>query len=51
MKKSNRNTAPVMIWIEALWEQNFEKLEENMRQWGFAFENITNNDMYFNLLV
>jgi len=51
MKKSNRNTAPVLIGIEALWNDNFESLENNMQEWGFTFENITNNDMYFNLLV
>ena len=51
MKKSNRNTAPVMIGIEALWNQNFEAIEQNMQAWGFQFENITNNDLYFNLLV
>lgn len=51
MKKSNRNSAPVLIWIEALWNDNFENIESNMNVWGFTFENITNNDMYFNLLV
>jgi hypothetical protein len=51
MKKSNRNTAPVMIGIEALWNNNFEKIEQSMGEWWFSFENITNNDMYFNLLV
>lgn len=51
MKKSNRNTAPVLIGIEALWADNFESLERNMKEWWFTFENITNNDMYFNLLV
>lgn len=51
MKKSNRNTAPVLIWIEALWTDNFGQLEKNMNSWGFTFENITDNDMYFNLLV
>ncbi len=51
MKKSNRNSAPVLIWIEALWDDNFEIVETNMQKWGFTFENITDNDMYFNLLV
>lgn len=51
MKKSNRNTAPVLIGIEALWNENFEKIEKNMQEHGFAFENITQNDMYFNLLI
>lgn len=51
MKKSNRNSAPVLIWIEALWNENFDRVESNMCKWGFTFENITDNDMYFNLLV
>lgn len=51
MKKSNRNTAPVLIGIEALGQENFENIEKNMKEHGFSFENITNNDMYFNLLV
>lgn len=51
MKKSNRNTAPVLIGIEALGSSNFENIEKNMKEHGFSFENITNNDMYFNLLV
>jgi len=51
MKKSNRNTAPVLIGIEALGNDNFAAIEKNMKAGGFSFENITNNDMYFNLLV
>jgi threonine dehydratase len=51
MKKSNRNTAQVLIWLEALWADNFENIESLMQQWWFTFENITDNDMYFNLLV
>jgi len=51
MKKSNRNTAPVLIGIEALGKEDFENIEKKMQENGFSFENITNNDMYFNLLV
>lgn len=51
MKKSNRNTAPVLIGLEALGTDNFESIETQMSENGFSFENITNNDMYFNLLV
>lgn len=51
MKKSNRNTAPVLIGIEALGNNNFETIEKNMKEGWFQFENITNNDMYFNLLI
>ncbi|MCH8518168.1 threonine ammonia-lyase IlvA [Candidatus Gracilibacteria bacterium] len=51
MKKSNRNTAPVLIGIEALGKDNFLTIEHNMQENGFSFENITDNDMYFNLLV
>lgn len=51
MKKSNRSTAPVLIGIEALGVNNFISIEEKMKAWGFHFEDITNNDMYFNLLV
>lgn len=51
MKKSNRNTAPVLIGIEALGVENFSEIEKKMLEGGFQFENITNNDMYFNLLI
>lgn len=51
MKKSNRNTAPVLIAVEALWNDNFDSIEKRMWNGGFTFENITDNDMYFNLLV
>lgn len=51
MKKSNRDRAPVLIWIEALWQNNFETLEKNMQEHGFSYEDITENDMYFNLLI
>ena len=51
LKKSNRNSAPVLIWIEALWDENFWKIEASMTKWWFTFENITENEMYFNLLV
>ncbi len=51
MKKSNRDRAPVLIWIEALWQNNFEALEKNMQEHGFSYEDITENDMYFNLLI
>ncbi|MDA9129007.1 threonine ammonia-lyase IlvA [Candidatus Gracilibacteria bacterium] len=51
LKKSNRNTAPVLIGIEALGAENFGSLEDKMSEGGFTFEDITKNDMYFNLLV
>jgi len=31
MKKSNRNTAPVLIGIEALGNDNFENIEDAMK--------------------
>ncbi len=51
MKKSNKDRAPVLIGIEALWNANFEDIESSMRLWWFSFEDISHNDMYFNLLV
>ena len=51
LKKSNHNSAPVFMGIEALGNSNFEQIEKNMVQHWFQFEDITNNEMYFNLLV
>lgn len=51
LKKSNKNTAPVFIWIESNNKKNFEKIEEKMTKNWFKFKDITNDDIYFDLLV
>ena len=51
MKKSNRDNAPVFIGIEALGDPNFSSIESRMTDRGFRYEDVTDNDMYFNLLV
>jgi threonine dehydratase len=51
MKKSNKDRAPVLIWIECENKENFEKIEKKMTELGFKFEDITDNEIYFDLLI
>ena len=51
LKKSAKNTAPVFIWIKTDNPKNWKKIEENMLKSWFKFQDVTNNDLYFDLLV
>ena len=51
MKKSNKNRAPVLIWIETNKKENFEKITKTVKSMWFSYEDITENELYFNLLV
>jgi threonine dehydratase len=51
MKKSNKEKAPVLIWIETDKKENFETIENKMKELWFKYEDITNNEIYFDLLI
>jgi len=51
LKKSAKNTAPVFIWLKTNNPENWEKIEEKMTNLWFKYNDVTNNEMYFNLLV
>ena len=51
MKKSNKDKAPVLMWIETTQKENFEKIEEKMKLLWFKYEDITEHEMYFDLLI
>lgn len=51
LKKSNKNRAPVLIWIETSNRENWEKITEKMLNLGFKYQDITNDELYFDLLI
>ena len=51
LKKSAKNTAPVFIWLKTLNPKNWENIEKNMTKLWFKYNDVTDNEMYFNLLV
>lgn len=51
LKKSNKDKAPVLIWIETKEKKNFESIVKSMEQLGFKYQDITNDELYFDLLI
>ena len=51
LKKSNKNKAPVFIWIETNKKKNWEKITNKMEKMWFKYRDVTNDDLYFDLLV
>ncbi|MDQ7008755.1 MAG: threonine ammonia-lyase IlvA [Candidatus Gracilibacteria bacterium] len=51
LKKSAKNTAPVFIGLKTLNPKNWENIEKNMTKLGFKYNDVTNDEIYFNLLV
>lgn len=51
LKKSAKNTAPVFIWIKTNNKDNWWKIETNMTNLWFKYQDVTNNELYFDLLV
>ena len=51
LKKSAKNTAPVFIWIKTKDKKNWERIEKNMQNLGFKYKDVTNDELYFDLLV
>lgn len=51
LKKSNKERGPALVGIETSEKQNFVELSRKMKEKGISFEDITNNEIYFSLLV
>ena len=51
LKKSAKNSAPVFIGLKTENKNNWEKIEKKMTKLWFKYNDVTNNEMYFNLLV
>lgn len=51
LKKSAKNTAPVFMWIKSKNKNNFNDIEQCMENKWFKFTDVTNNQLYFDLLI
>lgn len=51
LKKSNKNQAPVFIWIETNDTNNWKTITKKMEEMWFRYRDVTNDDLYFDLLV
>ena len=51
LKKSNKNRAPVFIWIETDEKKNWEKITNKMNELWFKHRDVTEDELYFDLLV
>lgn len=51
LKKSARNTAPVFIWIRADNKKNWDTITNKMLKLWFKYKDVTNDKLYFDLLV
>ncbi len=51
LKKSAKSTAPVFIWIKTNNKKNWEHIYSRMEKLWFKYNDVTNDDLYFNLLV
>ena len=51
LKKSARNFGSVLIGIETNHAQNFERLTTNLQSAGFAYRDITNDDVLAQFLI
>lgn len=51
LKKSNKNKAPVFIWIETDDPKNWDRICKIMWDQGFRYTDITHDEIVFDLLV
>ena len=51
LKKSNKDKAPAVIWIESNNRNNFAEIFEKLKKIWINFEDITEHDMYYDLLI
>jgi len=51
MKKSSKQSWPALVWIETLHKENFNPFIEKMNSAWIKYEEITDNELYFDLLV
>jgi len=50
-KKVSRTSGPAVVGIECAAREDYDSLVERMKKHNFAFENLNNNQLLFNLLV
>ncbi len=51
IKKTNKETGPAVVGIETSAPNNFAILEKKWKKARFVFEDITNNERYFDILI
>lgn len=51
LKKSNKDKAPALVWIETNNKNNFKKFFEKLNKAKIGYQDITDNKMYFDLLI
>ncbi|NDK08896.1 threonine ammonia-lyase IlvA [Candidatus Gracilibacteria bacterium] len=51
LKKSAKNTAPVFIGIKTNDKKNWKNITSNMEKLGFRYKDVTDDELYFSLLV
>ena len=51
LKKSNKNRAPAFIGIETDAPKNWERITKNMDALWFKYHDVTNDELYFDLLI
>jgi len=51
MKKTAKERWPALIWIETIDKDHFKNIIKSMEKHNIQFEDITENEMYFNFLV
>jgi threonine dehydratase len=51
LKKSNKNQAPVFMWIETYDVKNWKSITKKMEEMWFRYKDVTNDELYFDLLV
>lgn len=51
LKKSNKDRAPALVWLQTNVPENFIVLFERLKKAWVHFEDITNNSIYFDLLI
>ena len=51
LKKSNKTNAPVFIWIETSDKKNWKQITNNMLELWFKYKDVTDDELYFDLLI
>ena len=51
LKKSAKSTAPVFIWIKTEKKVNWERIKNNMTKLWFKYNDVTNDKLFFDLLI
>lgn len=51
LKKSAKTNAPVFIWIKTDNKKNWKEITKKMEKMWFKYNDITDDDLYFDLLI